>query len=404
MDARIKQLVLVLVTTLILLLTPMFTPVVIGAAGIIFSIILYFIFKIRYFSIAAAVLALLYAISFIPVTAFIGPMMMIVWGEAFISAFKKANHQMGFFFAGSTLALLLTVVYLKDTQPLIIVLAVLVLLLLRSILQERTDGSMIALIGVGATITLFEDLEFLVDNMTLAVAVVLCIAFGYFAYRAKTIDLSGVFAAVLIGVILISFANVMWFFVVLAFFIIGSLFTKFKYAVKDKIGVSQSRKGVRGYMNAFANVGVAVIGAILFGLTNNVIFAAMFAGSVAVATADTLASEIGVLGGTPRMITNFRPCPIGTNGGVTMTGEIACMCGSAFIALLSYSFGIIPGYAAVMVFLTGIVGTNLDSLVGALIENRGVIGNSGTNFIATALGGGIALGLTVLCIAAFGLA
>ncbi|HJJ47670.1 MAG TPA: DUF92 domain-containing protein [Methanocorpusculum sp.] len=401
MDMRIKQLVLVLVTTLILLLTPMFSPVVIGVMSIVFTALLYFIFKIRYYSIAAAVLSLLYAIGFIPVTAFIGPMMMVVWGEAFISAFKKADHPLGFFFAGSTLALILTVVYLRDTQPLIIVLAVLVLLLLRSILKDRQDGSMIALIGVGATITLFEDLEFLVDNMTLAVAVVLCIAFGYFAYKAKTVDLSGVFAAVLIGVILITFANVMWFFVVLAFFIIGSLFTKFKYALKDKMGVSQSRKGVRGYMNAFANVGVAVIGAILYGITGEIMFAALFVGSVAVATADTLASEIGVLGGTPVMITSFKPCPVGTNGGVTMTGEIACLCGSAFISLLAYSLGIVPGYVAVICFLTGIIGTNLDSLVGALIENRGVIGNSGTNFIATASGGLIALGLTVLCISVF---
>ena len=77
---------------------------------------------------------------------------------------------------------------------------------------------MIGLLGVAMTITLFKDLEFFVDYQTLAFAVVLCAAFGYFAYRAKTIDMSGVFTAVLFGVILITFAGVNWFFIVMLFF------------------------------------------------------------------------------------------------------------------------------------------------------------------------------------------
>ena len=35
----------------------------------------------------------------------------------------------------------------------------------------------------------------------------------------------------------------------------------------------------------------------------------------------------------------------------------------------------------------GFVGTNADSLVGAVFENRGLIGNSGTNLVATLVGG-----------------
>ena len=38
--------------------------------------------------------------------------------------------------------------------------------------------------------------------------------------------------------------------------------------------------------------------------------------------------------------------------------------------------------------IAGFVGTNLDSLVGALLENKGYLGNAGTNFLAT-LGGGV---------------
>ncbi len=38
--------------------------------------------------------------------------------------------------------------------------------------------------------------------------------------------------------------------------------------------------------------------------------------------------------------------------------------------------------------LAGFVGTNIDSLVGATLENRGFLGNAGTNLLAT-MGGGV---------------
>lgn len=38
--------------------------------------------------------------------------------------------------------------------------------------------------------------------------------------------------------------------------------------------------------------------------------------------------------------------------------------------------------------LAGFVGTNIDSLVGATLENRGFLGNAGTNLLAT-IGGGV---------------
>ncbi|HJJ42306.1 MAG TPA: DUF92 domain-containing protein, partial [Methanocorpusculum sp.] len=250
------------------------------------------------------------------------------------------------------------------------------------------------------TITLFEDLMFSADIRTISFAAVLCAAFGYFAYRAKTIDISGVFASVLFGIILIIFANVMWFFVVLMFFIAGSIFTKYKYDKKRRMGVEQRKSGRRGYKNAFANVGVAVAASILYGISGgNVIFSALFVGSLATATADTLASEIGVTSSKPpRMITNFKVCRPGTNGGVTLAGEAASLIGSFVISAASFMMGICPLYVAVICVFIGFIGNNLDSLYGALIENKGIIGNSGTNLLATLSGGLAALGITAALI------
>jgi uncharacterized membrane protein len=48
------------------------------------------------------------------------------------------------------------------------------------------------------------------------------------------------------------------------------------------------------------------------------------------------------------------------------------------------------------VILAGFAGSNVDSLVGALFENRGIIGNAGTNLIATLTGGLLAAALFLL--------
>ncbi|MDD3407436.1 MAG: TIGR00297 family protein, partial [Methanomicrobium sp.] len=46
---------------------------------------------------------------------------------------------------------------------------------------------------------------------------------------------------------------------------------------------------------------------------------------------------------------------------------------------------------AVICILAGFVGTNVDSLAGATLERRGIIQNTGTNFICTLSGGFFAM-------------
>ena len=105
-------------------------------------------------------------------------------------------------------------------------------------------------------------------------------------------------------------------------------------------------------------------------------------------TADTLASEIGVTGGIPRLITTLKQVPIGTNGGVTITGELVAFFGGLIVSLVAMLLNVITPQMMIICTIAGFVGTNIDSLVGATLENRGFLGNAGTNLLAT-LGGGI---------------
>ena len=46
--------------------------------------------------------------------------------------------------------------------------------------------------------------------------------------------------------------------------------------------------------------------------------------------------------------------------------------------------------------IAGFIGTNIDSLIGAVFENRKVFGNAGTNLLATLFGGLAAAGIFLL--------
>jgi uncharacterized protein (TIGR00297 family) len=101
-----------------------------------------------------------------------------------------------------------------------------------------------------------------------------------------------------------------------------------------------------------------------------------------------MASEIGVTGGTPYMITTFEKVPIGTNGGVTVLGEIVALFGGFLVCLVAVLLNVITPKMLVACTLAAFIGTNIDSLVGATLENRGFLGNAGTNLLAT-IGGGV---------------
>ncbi len=269
-------------------------------------------------------------------------------------------------------------------------------------------------LGAGMAMWLFSSFNYIrvPDPAEIAVAVAIPFAIGIMSYKLNAVDLSGALSGVLVGLFMIVFGGTLklegfkWFALILVFLLLGAMFTKYKFAYKKKLGAAEANAGTRGYKNVFGNCFVPLVFVVLygvvgttdipyFGLVDKSIYLIGFLCSMAMATADTLASEIGsTYKGRPRMITTFESVAPGTDGGVSPLGELASLFGAAAIAVAALLMGLTGRSAESMVFLTilmGFVGTNIDSVLGATLQRQKILSNAGVNFVATLITGLLAM-------------
>lgn len=261
-------------------------------------------------------------------------------------------------------------------------------------IPSNIDNNLSVPLGSGMSMWLFSSFGYSVPPQQMFFALVFSMILGYLAYKTKIADLSALFSATLLGVLIIVFSELFWFVLLLTFFILGGAFTKYKYRYKESIGLAQSKGGVRSYENVFSNSTAALVLAICYGIypqyADLIIFA--YLGTVATATGDTLASEVGTTAHSqPIMITTLKPTNAGVDGAVTILGEIAALLGSMVIGLLPVIFGRVEdaGMAIAITTTGGFLGTNIDSILGATLQKRGMLSNSGVNFVATFAGAAV---------------
>jgi uncharacterized protein (TIGR00297 family) len=355
---------------------------------ILFALIMWRFFETKYLTYSFCAIALLYGVTLLPLFVFSCTLAMLVMGELVFQHGADDLNTYLYYIISTAWAGVLVIAYLNQKFFLTVIFGIIAAVLLKTILLKYEDALVIEAIGIAMTMWLIRELNYQADLLLVVIAVIVGFSFGFFAFRAKTADLSGLFSAALVGIILLVFAAPQWFLIMLSFFILGSSATRYKYSYKKRIGVEQGHSGARGYRNVFANGIFAAAAAVLFGVFQQPVFIVMYVGSVATAAADTLASEIGVTGGIPFMITTLKKVPIGTNGGVTLRGETVALLGGFAVSLVAFLLNVITPWMMVICTLAGFVGTNIDSLIGATLENRGFLGNAGTNLLAT-IGGGL---------------
>ncbi|MFL2521465.1 MAG: DUF92 domain-containing protein [Halobacteriales archaeon] len=213
---------------------------------------------------------------------------------------------------------------------------------------------------------------------------------GYISWRVGSASITGMLTGIIFSLIVIVFGGFTWFSIMLVFFGVGSLVSRWNYKEKLEMGVAEGNEGAREAKNVVANTVIAVICVIGFSMNTQVgigeyIFIFGFAGAIAAAMSDTLSSEIGILFQNTRLITTFSKVEVGTDGGVTIQGSLAGIVGAFFIGLLtSWTLGVGLG-GAVVIGIAGVIGMIGDSVLGASLEDRW-ISNEGVNLMATLIG------------------
>lgn len=230
------------------------------------------------------------------------------------------------------------------------------------------------------------------------ITTLLIIALISASLRARILDKNGVIAAALLGFFVGSLGHWTWLLLLLCFLLSSHVATKWRFEEKTARGLNESSDGHRGWINVAANGGMPALVALLaFVLEDWEHGLWMFAAAVAVATSDTWASEIGCLDNRVRMITTFKPCEAGVNGGFSPNGQLAAAVGgiligiSALIASLvmfSLEIGESIQLAGVVAGL-GFIGCQIDSLLGAVLENRGFLTKGSVNALSIIAGVGL---------------
>ncbi|MFB6297226.1 MAG: TIGR00297 family protein [Salinirussus sp.] len=290
---------------------------------------------------------------------------------------------------------------MPDTLPVVVFLAAsgaLLAALIREALFQRDDP--LVMISVALLLWLFASLPIEVTATRIVVALGVIAVLGFLSYLLQTASLPGILTGVLLSLLTIVVGDYGWFAMLVAFFGIGGLSTKYGYEIKAERGIAEENQGARGTGNVLANSLVALLAVLAAAAGPHLelpatAFRFAFAGSLAAALSDTLSSEIGGLFDDPRLVTSLEVVEPGTDGAVTWQGELAGLAGAAIVAgIAALAFEGVATVGAGVIVAAGVAGMTVDSLLGATVEGW-LFGNQGVNLLATLAAAVVGAGLAV---------
>lgn len=208
------------------------------------------------------------------------------------------------------------------------------------------------------------------------------------SYSAKKLTLAGAGTGLITGLLIYKGAGFTGLAMLTLFFSAGSWATGWQAKKKVEMNAADKRTGGRTAGQVLANGGMAaVLGGIAWYMpAYATILHIMMAGSIASAAADTLSSELGtVYGRRFYNVLTFKKDQRGLDGVISMEGTTIGVAGAVMIAVV-YAIGFGWGINIAWIVLAGFIGNLADSVLGATLERKGIIGNNLVNFLNTATG------------------
>lgn len=256
------------------------------------------------------------------------------------------------------------------------------------------------------------------DHIQIFVGLLLSIFIAYIAFFGNWISLDATKAVIIFGTFIFGLGGWPIAIAVLTFFITSNLLSRWNRVQREnnsdknirKSGNSKRRDGYQIWANGFW---IAVYCILWFLTGSDTLMAAAFT-AIAVATADTWATEVGtVKPGKTVKINSFQPVRPGSDGGVSFKGTMASAFGALLIAGFIFTTNTdFPILLFSTVFIFGFIGSIIDSYLGALITDHKIrlkapsdfsgnslmFANSFVNWASTGISALIALIITNLLI------
>ncbi len=196
----------------------------------------------------------------------------------------------------------------------------------------------------------------------------LAAAIALLAYWAGALSRSGATAAFVVGTLTFGFGGLLPAILLVAFFVSSSALSRFGRGRKKAMAEKFAKGSTRDAAQVAANGGAAAILSLLFGWQGSELWLAGLLGALAAVTADTWATELGVLARSqPRRLSDWRQVSPGTSGAITFEGTLASAAGALFIGGLAAAISGRP-LLALAGLVAGLGGALIDSLLGASVQ------------------------------------
>jgi uncharacterized protein (TIGR00297 family) len=233
----------------------------------------------------------------------------------------------------------------------------------------------------------------------LSIVAAVTVGFALIARGLRGVNRSGAWAGGAVCFVLFAAGGPSAFTTLTVLFILTWGSTRLGYPYKVALGVAERREG-RNAWQVLGNLAIAAFASLVFSANGNQVWIIATIAALTEAATDTVASEMGqsvahsyvspssegdfiAKASTARLITTWRRVPSGTDGGITLIGTVAGLCGGLIIAVVATAGRMILLTDLWIPVAAGFAGMLIDSLLGATVQRRGWISNQSVNFLAT---------------------
>lgn len=229
-------------------------------------------------------------------------------------------------------------------------------------------------------------MAFIGTPIALAIGFFLAAIIGLAGWKLQALTRSGTLGATFIGGLVFGFGGPTWALILIAFFVGSSLISRIGSRRKARAAATFEKAGPRDFAQTMANGGIAALMALIVGFVGH--HASLYPyctlaylGALAAATADTWATELGMLSRQrPRLITSGQPVQTGISGGVTLLGLLGSMGGGLFLGISAFVFiqaaslattgqwFLSDSFLLIILPIAGLIGSLTDSVLGATLQ------------------------------------